>query len=487
MKTQLKLASACLATAGALLAMAANAAMAAESPLPVITQELVAPPLLPPPITRKSAAHVVVNLTVEEVEREIAPGTRYTFWTFGGTVPGKMIRVREGDTVELHLQNLADNKLPHNIDLHAVTGPGGGAGQTLIAPGNEASFTFKALAPGLYVYHCATAPVGMHVANGMYGMILVEPKEGMAPVDREYYVMQGDFYTSGAYRAPGLQNFDMQKAIDEKPTYIVFNGADGALTGANALTAKADEKVRLYFGVGGPNITSSFHVIGAIFDRVYTEGGNHFQENVQTTMVPAGGSTIVEFVPRVPGNLTLVDHSLTRAFNKGAIGLMAVTGPDRPAIYGKGVKQPLAAVTPKAATPAPAKAVASGAKAAAKAVAVKAPAVEADHAQQLRGKAVYDSACAACHQPDGKGVAGVFPPLANSDFFQQRPYEMAHIVLNGRSGELVVNGEHYSGVMPPQDLSDDDIAAVINYVSVDLNQGKAVLTPAQVRDMRKSR
>jgi nitrite reductase (NO-forming) len=469
MKTQFKLAAACLATAGALLAMIpATAAPAVEATLPVITQELLAPPLLPPRITRKTPAHVVVNLTVEEVEREIAPGTRYTFWTFGGTVPGKMIRVREGDTVELHLLNLPDNKLPHNIDLHAVTGPGGGAGQTLIAPGNEASFTFKALAPGLYVYHCATAPVGMHVANGMYGMILVEPKEGMTPVDREYYVMQGDFYTSGAYRAPGLQNFDMQKAIDEKPTYVIFNGADGALTGANALTAKANEKVRLFFGVGGPNITSSFHVIGAIFDRVYTEGGSHFQENVQTTMVPAGGSTIVEFTPRVPGNLTLVDHSLTRAFNKGAIGLMAVSGPERPAIYGKGIKKPLVAA---AASTAP----------------VKPVAVAASPAQHLRGKAVYESSCAACHQPDGKGVAGVFPPLADSDFFQQRPYEMAHIVLNGRSGELVVNGAHYNGVMPPQDLSDDDVAAVINYVSVDMNKGKPVLTPAQVREMRKTR
>jgi nitrite reductase (NO-forming) len=494
MKTQFKLATACLATAGALLAMAPGAALtatAAEPALPVITQELLAPPLLPPRITRKTPAHVVVNLTVEEIEREIAPGTRYTFWTFGGTVPGKMIRVREGDTVELHLQNLADNKLPHNIDLHAVTGPGGGAGQTLIAPGNEASFTFKALAPGLYVYHCATAPVGMHVANGMYGMILVEPKEGMTPVDREYYVMQGDFYTNGNYRAPGLQNFDMQKAIDEKPTYILFNGADGALTGANALTAKADEKVRLFFGVGGPNITSSFHVIGAIFDRVYTEGGTHFQENVQTTMVPAGGSTIVEFVPRVPGNLTLVDHSLTRAFNKGAIGLMAVSGPERPAIYGKGIKTPLAAAVGTAA-PAPAAEKTAAAKpavkAAAKTAAKAAPAsADAGHAQQVRGKAVFDSNCAACHLPDGKGVAGVFPPLADSDFFQQRPYEMAHIVLNGRSGEMVVNGEHYNGVMPPQDLSDDDIAAVINYVSVELNKGKPVLTPAQVRDMRKAR
>ncbi|HEX5127860.1 MAG TPA: copper-containing nitrite reductase [Rhodocyclaceae bacterium] len=318
----------------------ASAAFAEES-LPIEQAVLVAPPMVPPPITRKTPAKVLVNMTVEEVEREIAPGTRYMFWTFGGTVPGKMIRVRVGDTVEITLKNLPTNKLPHNIDLHAVTGPGGGAAQTLIAPGNQAVFTFKALNPGLYVYHCATAPVAMHVANGMYGMILVEPEEGLTKVDREYYVMQGDFYTQGAYRAGGLQNFDMQKAIDERPTYVVFNGADGALTGANALTANAGEKVRIFFGDGGPNLTSSFHIIGAIFDKVYFEGGLHFQEQVQTTLVPAGGSAMVEISPKVPGNLTLVDHSLTRAFNKGAIGLLTVSGPDKPEIYSKGVQSKL--------------------------------------------------------------------------------------------------------------------------------------------------
>lgn len=443
----------------------AGAVFAAEAALPVIVQELVAPPAVPAPITRKTPARVVVNLTVEEVEKEIAPGTRYMFWTFGGTVPGKMIRVREGDTVELHLQNLASNKLPHNIDLHAVTGPGGGAEPTLIAPGNEATFTFKALASGLYVYHCATAPVGMHVANGMYGMILVEPKEGMSKVDREYYVMQGDFYTNGAYRAEGLQNFDMQKAVDEKPTYVLFNGADGALTGKSSLTAKTDEKVRMFFGVGGPNLVSSFHVIGAIFDRVYGDGGSRYQENVQTTLVPPGGSTIVEFVPKVPGNLTLVDHSLTRAFNKGAVGLLAVSGEARPDIYSKGIKTPLPAV---AGTP----------------VKAAAPAVAVGDASLARGKSVYERVCAACHLPDGAGVAGVFPPLANSDFFQERPYEMAHIVLHGRSGELVVNGQHYNGVMPPQDLNDEDVAAVINYINVAMNGGKPVLNAEQVKAMR---
>lgn len=309
----------------------------AQQALPIEQAVLLAPPQVPPPITRKTPAKVIVDLTVEEVEREIAPGTRYMFWTFGGTVPGKMIRVRQGDSVQINLQNLPKNKLPHNIDLHSVTGPGGGASQTLIAPGNQASFTFKALNPGLYVYHCATAPVGMHVANGMYGMILVEPEAGLEKVDREFYVMQGEFYTPGAYRAGGLQPFDMQKSIDERPSYVLFNGADGALTGKGALQANVGDKVRMYFGVGGPNLVSSFHVIGAIFDKVYFEGGTRFQEQVQTTLVPAGGSAVLEFTPKVPGNLTLVDHSLSRAFNKGAVGIMTVSGAEQPEIYGKGV------------------------------------------------------------------------------------------------------------------------------------------------------
>lgn len=464
-----RLTAAALTTLSVLLGTAFPAASAAPvAALPVIMHALLAPPLLPPPITRKTPARVVVNLTVEEVEKEIAPGARYTFWTFGGTVPGKMIRVREGDTVDINLQNLSSNKLPHNIDLHAVSGPGGGAGQTLIAPGNQASFSFKALLPGLYVYHCATAPVGMHVANGMYGMIMVEPKEGMSSVDKEYYVMQGDFYTGGSYRTGGLQGFDMQKAIDERPTYVLFNGADGALTGSGALSAKAGQKVRMFYGVGGPNLMSSFHIIGAIFDKVYPDGGSRFQENIQTTLVPAGGSAIIEFTPQVPGNLTLVDHSLTRAFNKGAVGLMAITGPERPEIYGKGIKTALAAAGTStlvaAAKPAP---------------------LTVGQGARLSGKIVYDANCAACHLADGKGVPGVFPPLANSDFFQQRPYEMAHIVLHGRSGELVVNGEHYNSVMPPQDLNDEQVADVINYVSMALNGGKAVLTPEQVKQMRK--
>ena len=235
---------------------------------------LTSPPNVPPPTNRTTPAKVIVDLVVKEMEMPISEGVNYTFWTFGGTVPGSFIRVRQGDTVEFHLKNDPSSKMPHNIDLHAVTGPGGGAASSFTAPGHESQFTFKALNQGLYVYHCATAPVGMHVANGMYGLILVEPPQGLPKVDREYYVTQGDFYTVGKYREKGAQAFDMQKAIDEKATYVVFNGSEGAMVGDKALKASVGETVRLYVGNGGPNLVSSFHVIGEIFDKVFTGGRN---------------------------------------------------------------------------------------------------------------------------------------------------------------------------------------------------------------------
>ncbi len=294
---------------------------------------LTSAPNVPPPIKRDKPGKVIVNLEVMEVQKAIAEGSDYVFWTYGGDVPGKFIRIRQGDTVEFHLQNHPDSKVPHNIDLHAVTGQGGGAASTFAAPGQDAQFTFKALNAGLYIYHCATAPVGLHIANGMYGLILVEPPGGYPPVDKEYYVVQGDFYTSGKYHEAGLQNFDMEKAILEEPTYVLFNGAEGALLGDKAITANVGDKVRIYVGNGGPNLTSSFHVIGEIFDKVYDEGGTRYQENVQTTVVPPGGSAIVEFTVDVPGNYPIVDHAIFRTFNKGALGILKVEGAENKAIY----------------------------------------------------------------------------------------------------------------------------------------------------------
>jgi nitrite reductase (NO-forming) len=303
----------------------------------IVGQEIAvitAAPEVPAPITRSHATKVIVNLDVIEKTMRLADSVDYTMWTFGGTVPGSFIRVREGDLVELHLKNAAGSTMPHNIDLHAVTGPGGGAKASLTMPGQETVFTFTAMNPGLFVYHCATSPVPMHLANGMYGMILVEPKEGLAKVDREFYVMQSEFYTRGKFGEHGLQTLDMDKGADERPTYVVFNGSVGALTGSHALQAKVGERVRLFVGDAGPNLISSFHVIGEVFDNVYQEGGTTAtQHNVQTTLIPAGGSAVVEFGVEQAGDLILVDHSIFRAFNKGALGVLQVSGPENARVF----------------------------------------------------------------------------------------------------------------------------------------------------------
>ena len=299
------------------------------------TQAIVNPPMVPAPVGDRAAKKVVVHLEATEEVGELADGVTYKFWTFNSTVPGTFIRIRVGDEVELHVTNRSDSVMPHNIDLHAVNGPGGGAEATNVAPGKEAIFNFKALNPGLYVYHCAAAPVPLHIANGMYGLILVEPAGGLPKVDREYYIMQGEFYTKGKTDEKGLQEFDQDKGVDERPTYVVFNGKKNALMGKHALEAKVGETVRLFVGNGGPNLVSSFHVIGEIFDRVYVEGGSTINHNVQTTVIPAGGAAIVEFKVEEPGDYILVDHSIFRAFNKGAIGILKVTGEKNPKVYNK--------------------------------------------------------------------------------------------------------------------------------------------------------
>jgi nitrite reductase (NO-forming) len=313
-----------------------SAAQASLAPAKAVTAKTIARPAtaVVAPLNRTAPATVRVDLETQEVVAEIEKGETFTYWTFGGSVPGPMIRVRVGDTVELHLRNAANSVLTHSIDLHAVNGPGGGATATQTGPGKESVVTFRALNPGLYVYHCATAPIPMHIANGMYGLILVEPEGGLPPVDREFYIMQAELYTNGILGTQGHHDVDMIKMGNEEPDYIVFNGKVGSLTGDNALTAKVGETVRIFFGVGG-FLPSSLHLIGEIFDRVYPEGamGSAVNMNVQTTLVPAGGATIVEFKVQVPGSYTLVDHALGRALAKGTAAQLNVTGDHDTSIY----------------------------------------------------------------------------------------------------------------------------------------------------------
>lgn len=356
---------------------------AAASGVPVVAEIGADPAAVPPPITRKENATVKVELEAIAVQGTLADGVTYEYWTYNRQVPGPMLRVKEGDTVEVSVfhnpaghshaalpeggldfavsgpfgpqiayadtghshegedahttsaaPDAAHAHADHSVDLHSVLGPGGGAMLTKAKDGETKSFSFKAMRPGLYVYHCASAHIPTHIANGMYGLILVEPKGGMPPVDREYYVMQGEFYTKGKFGEKGLQAFDKEKLDMEHAEYVVFNGRVGSLTGDRALKAKTGETVRIYFGVG-TFLPSSFHVIGGILDKLYPEGDiiSPPHRNVQTTLVPAGGAIMTEFETLVPGTLLLVDHVLPRAIDKGAVGQLVVEGEPRPDIF----------------------------------------------------------------------------------------------------------------------------------------------------------
>lgn len=291
------------------------------------------PNAVPPAIGARAPQLVKYRIETVELNGKLDDGTTYNYWTFDKKVPGPMLRVKKGDTIELTLANPKSSRMIHSIDLHAVTGGHGAGADTQVAPGQEKTVRFKALNPGLYVYHCATHSIPQHIASGMYGLILVEPEGGMAKVDREYYVMQGDLYTRYAQGSKGHQEYSHERASDELPTYYTFNGSVGALTKAFKMSAKVGETVRIYFGVGGPNKVSSFHVIGEIFDKVYSEGSpTAIKQDVQTTLVAPGGATMVEFKLNYPGNYLLVDHALSRV-GKGLVGALEVQGVADASIY----------------------------------------------------------------------------------------------------------------------------------------------------------
>ncbi len=446
--------------------------------LPVEEAVLTHAPDAPPPITRNHAARVKVKIEIQEKVMRLADGVEYKFWTFGGQVPGQMIRVRQGDLVDVEFANRSDSTVPHNIDFHAATGPGGGAEGSFTAPGHVSNFTFKALQPGLYIYHCATAPVGMHIANGMYGLILVEPKGGLPKVDKEFYVVQGDFYTKGKYGEAGLQPFDMEKAIKEQPEYVVFNGSVGSIAGDNALKAKVGDTVRIFVGNGGPNLVSSFHVIGEIFDTVHVEGGDLINKNVQTTLVPAGGAAIVEFKIDVPGTYNLVDHSIFRTFNKGALGQIKAEGAENKDIFSGKITEGIYQSEGGAIQTAPLSAsetekVVSGS-----------PVATGKEERIKLGETVFKANCIACHGMEGKGVEGAFPPLAGSDYLNEDPKRGIQAVVKGLSGKITVNGKEFNSVMPAVALNDEDTANVLTFILNSFGNKGGEVTPEDVKAIR---
>lgn len=281
-----------------------------------------------------------VPLTTTTKVSQLTSQYKYEKWTFNDAVPGPFIRARVGDVVELTLTNKDGSGNPHNIDSHAFTGPGGGATLTTTEENETKMARFRLLYPGLYLYHCAAAPVPVHIANGMYRLMYVQPIEGdLPPVDREYYVMQSEFYheppevEENGRPSPQVE-FSYPNALREKPTVVVFNGSESSLTRDKPLKANVNETVRIFFGNAGPNLTSSFHVIGSHFTHVYRDGSvvDPPARFLSTISVPPGSAVITDLKMVVPGTYTLVDHAIYR-LDKGAVGFLNVSGKPRPDIY----------------------------------------------------------------------------------------------------------------------------------------------------------
>lgn len=300
--------------------------------VPVVSDVVKNPNEVPPQIyPRNTPTTVTVNLVAKEVIAELSPGKNFYFWTFNGTVPGPMIRVMEGDTVIINLHNDETSLEPHNIDLHAVMGPGGGATVTTVNPGETKTLKFKAMRAGAYIYHCAAeGKPWEHVSHGMYGLIMVEPVGGLPKVDKEFYMAQGEWYlTKNARSDPNIANpavlfydLDEEKAMDEHPDNFTFNGHTQALSVKKIMSMNQGETARIFFGTGS-HIGSNFHVIGQIFDKVYTGHPDTFIKNEETVYVAPGSAAVFEFKALVPGKYLLVDHSLWRAY-KGALGILQV-------------------------------------------------------------------------------------------------------------------------------------------------------------------
>lgn len=302
--------------------------------LPVELAQLTYAPEVPPPIKRRYPVLLRVDITYDSWVAPLTRKWKYEFWGFNGHCPGPFIRARVGDVMEVNVKNNDKSGMPHNIDFHSCDGPGGGAPLLLADEGRTKSCQLKLLNPGLYVYHCAAAPIPLHIANGMYGLILVEPAGGMTAVDKEYYIMQSEFYIEPPEKGESVAAPAYDLGLKELADVCVFNGREGSLTDKDVLKCQVGERVRLFVGNGGPNLSSGFHVIGTVFDYLYREGDiiSPPARMVQTTTIPPGGSAIVEMDIKVPGNYTLVDHALFR-LDKGCVGFLQARGDPAPDIY----------------------------------------------------------------------------------------------------------------------------------------------------------
>lgn len=286
----------------------------------------------PGPVTHRKPMVQEVTLIAKIVTSEIMPGVFHKFMTFNGQIPAPMIRVRQGDTLKIKVVNPADNEYSHSIDLHAVLGTGGGAAFTEVAPGQTKTFTFKATYPGAFIYHCGVAAMDEHISRGMFGMIVVEPPEGLPKVDREFYLGQHELYTKEPFGTKGAANFDGRAMVSENPSYVLFNGAVAPFVASRLGTMKANvgETVRVFLVTGGPNKTSSFHPVGNVWARAWPQGGiaNAPLKWIQTWPSSPGSAFVGDMNLPVPGLATLVDHALSRVTSKGLAAQIEAIGPE---------------------------------------------------------------------------------------------------------------------------------------------------------------
>jgi len=308
-----------------ILAIAVTTACGAAAP--AATQPTAAPtvPLVKAPhslydaSTKPAAADKVkeITLTVEHKTMEIAPGIPYETWTFNGTVPGPTLRVRQGDQVKFTLVN--NGTMEHSIDFHAAQ-TAWNVNYQAVKPGAQFTFTWTANYPGVFMYHCGTPPVIAHIANGMYGAIIVDPAEGLPPA-REYALVQSEFYTK--LGNAGTYQYDGAKAMAVQPDYTVFNGYANQYKDS-PLAANPGELIRIWLVNAGPSEFSAFHVIGAIFDKTYPDGNpKNVEYGRQTVTVPPGGGYMVELTVPDAGLYPFVTHSFADA-SKGALGILNV-------------------------------------------------------------------------------------------------------------------------------------------------------------------
>ncbi|MEC0127596.1 multicopper oxidase domain-containing protein [Paenibacillus pabuli] len=267
------------------------------------------------PIIRREGSKVYIEMTAQVTDIEISAGVIYNAWTFNGTAPGPVLRVTEGDTLIFTLKN-KDTRMHHSMDFHAVHASPSSKFVDVM-PGEKGTFTYDTSSPGVFMYHCGTKPVLAHIANGMYGMIIVEPKAGYPSdqlIDREYTLVQSEWYKEHDYEA----------FLNGEPDYVVFNGNDYGLK-ESPLLAKVGDIVRIYVSNAGPNEVSSFHVVGTIMDRVYIDGNpRNIQYGMQTVMLPASGGAVVEFTVTEEGDYPIVTHQFNHVA-KGASAVLRVT------------------------------------------------------------------------------------------------------------------------------------------------------------------